>query len=60
MSSAEFAADRTGELGEFFGEIIAGIYDGIRLGAYVNPNGFETVTGRPHQSWDTFFRSLKS
>lgn len=60
MSSAEYAADRIAELGPFFGEIIAGIYDGIRLGAYDNPSDFEAVTGRPHQGWDAFFQSLKA
>lgn len=58
MSSAEYAADRTAELGPFFGAIIAGIYDGIRLGANDTPGDFEAVAGRPHQSWDDYFRSL--
>ena len=59
MSSAEYVEDRTAELGPFVGEIIAGIYDGIRLGDYANAGDFESVTGRPHQSWDAYFSSLQ-
>ena len=58
LTPAEYLADRTGELGDFIGGVIAGIYDGIRLGAYDNPGDFEAVTGRPHQGWDAYFRSL--
>lgn len=60
MSSAEFVADRTAELGDFIGPIIGGIYDGIRLGTYDRPGDFEAVTGRPHQSWDDFFHTLSN
>ncbi|WP_417494394.1 SDR family oxidoreductase [Maricaulis sp.] len=60
LTPAEYLADRTAELGEFLGSIIAGIYDGIRLGAYDNPSDFEAVTGRPHQDWAAYFRSLSS
>lgn len=60
MSSAEYVEDRTAELGPFMGEIIAGIYDGIRLGAYDIPGDYEAVTGRPHQGWGDYFRTLKS
>ncbi|SDB50239.1 SDR family oxidoreductase [Bauldia litoralis] len=58
MSSAAYAADRTAELGPFLGQVIAGIYDGIRLGANDTPGDFEAVAGRPHQGWDDYFRSL--
>ena len=58
MSTEAYLADRTAELGDFIGPIIAGIYDGIRLGAYDNPSDFEAVTGRPHQSWDAYFAAL--
>lgn len=60
MSPAEFIEDRTAELGAFIGPIIGGIYNGIRLGAYDSPGDFEAVTGRPHQSWDTYFASLRA
>ncbi len=58
MSSADFVADRTAELGEFIGPIIGGIYDGVRLGAYDRPGDFEFVKGRSHQSWDAYFHTL--
>ena len=58
MSPEDYVADRTAELGAFFGPIIGGIYDGIRLGAYDAPGDFEAVTGRPHPSWDDYFASL--
>ncbi|MEM5501631.1 SDR family oxidoreductase [Ahrensia kielensis] len=59
MTSAEFIADRTAELGAFIGPIIGGIYEGIRLGIYEEPSDFEAVTGRPHQSWKDYFASLE-
>ncbi len=59
MSSEDFVADRTAELGDFIGPIIGGIYDGIRQGVYDRPGEFETVTGRPHQSWEDFFTSFR-
>ena len=60
VTSAEFAEDRTAELGPFIGAIIAWIYDGIRLGDYDAPGDYEAVTGRPHQGWGDYFRTLKS
>ena len=60
MTSAEFVADRTAELGDFIGPIIGGIYEGIRQGAYDRPGAFAEVTGRPHQSWEHYFSSLRA
>lgn len=60
MSAAAYVEDRIAELGPFFGEIIAGIYDGIRLGAYDTPGDFEVAADRPHQSWEDYFRTLSS
>ena len=58
MSSADFVADRTADLGDFIGPIIGGIYDGIRHGTYDRSGDFETVMGRPHQSWEDYFSAL--
>jgi NAD(P)H dehydrogenase (quinone) len=58
MSPAEYVANRTTELGPFIGPIIAGIYDGIRLGAYDSTGDYEAVTGRPHVGWDDYFSTL--
>lgn len=60
MSAEDYVADRTAELGPFFGPIIAGIYDNIRSGALDIPGDFEAVTGRPHQSWDDYFAALSA
>ena len=59
MSVADYRAERVEELGEFIGSIIAGIYEGIRNGAVDNPSDYEAATGRPHQSWDEYFRSIQ-
>lgn len=58
MTVAEYREDRTAELGEFMGNIIAGIYEGIRNGASDNESHFDKAAGRPHQSWAGYFRQL--
>jgi NAD(P)H dehydrogenase (quinone) len=58
MTPAAYVADRTAELGDFYGPIIAGIYEGIRLGANDTPGDVAAITGRPHQSWDAYFGAL--
>ena len=58
VSFEEFHEQSVGELGEFIGGVIAGIYQGIKQGAVDNASHFELATGRPHQSWDDFFRTL--
>jgi NAD(P)H dehydrogenase (quinone) len=59
MTVAEYREERTNELGEFLGNIIAGIYDGIRNGYHDNESHFEEVAGRPHQTWQDYFAALK-
>ena len=58
MSVADYREERVGELGEFLGNVIAGIYEGIRNGACNNESHFEAAAGRPHESWDEYFRRL--
>ncbi len=58
MSVAEYREERIAELGEFIGTVIAGIYEGIRNGALDRAGDYQAATGRPHQSWDDYFRSL--
>lgn len=60
MTPEEFVADRNAELGDFFGPIIGGIYEGIRQGVYDRPGDYAEVTGRPHQSWENFFSTLRA
>lgn len=59
MSIEEYRDDRTAELGEFMGNIIAGIYEGIRNGAVDNPSHFAQAAGREHLDWKTYFDQLK-
>lgn len=59
MTVSEYRKDRVAELGEFIGNIIAGIYEGIRNGESNNESHFEDAAGRPHQSWEDFFRHQK-
>lgn len=50
--------ERIAELGEFIGSVIAGIYEGIRLGAADNPSHFRQAAGREHQTWESYFGDL--
>ncbi|WP_372733699.1 NAD(P)H-binding protein [Nocardioides sp.] len=58
MSVEEYREDRIAALGEFFGTVIAGIYEGIRDGVHDTASDFEEASGRPHQSWEDFFATL--
>ncbi len=58
MSFDDYLVDRIDELGEFIGTVVAGIYQGIREGAYDTKGDFEAAAGRPHQSWDDYFSAL--
>ncbi|OSP56152.1 SDR family oxidoreductase [Pseudoruegeria sp. SK021] len=58
MSVEAYKADRIAELGDFIGTVIAGIYHGIRVGALNNPSDYNRAAGRPHQSWQTYFKAL--
>lgn len=60
MSVAEYREERVAELGEFIGTVIAGIYEGIRNGALDRTSDYPAATGRPHQRWDDYFRSLET
>ena len=60
MTVDEYRAERVAELGEFLGTVIAGIYEGIRLGASNHPSQYQQAAGRAHQSWEDYFQRLKS
>jgi len=60
MSVDEYRDERVNELGPFLGGVIAGIYEGIRLGALDVPSDYEAAAGRPHQSWNHYFETLRS
>jgi NAD(P)H dehydrogenase (quinone) len=59
ITSEDFAADRSAELGDLFGPIIGGIYEGIRQNIYDRPGRYCGVTGRPHQSWADYFSTFR-
>ena len=59
MTFEDYRRDRVAELGEFIGGIIAGIYQGIQQGALNQPSHFKQVVGREHQSWTSYFQSLR-
>ncbi len=60
VSVEAYRQERTAELGEFLGGVIAGIYEGIRMGAYDNPSHYFEAAGRPHQTWADYFERLRS
>lgn len=59
MSVEAYAAERKAELGEFMGTVIAGIYAGIRKGAYAGPSDFTVATGREHLSPEAMIREAR-
>ncbi|NNE68789.1 MAG: SDR family oxidoreductase [Rhodothermales bacterium] len=58
MTVEEYRRDRVAELGEFIGGVIAGIYEGIRLGAFDSESDYAQAAGRAHQDWDDYFEQL--
>ncbi|WP_166425556.1 SDR family oxidoreductase [Paraglaciecola sp. 20A4] len=56
----EYRADRIAELGEFIGEVITGIYQGIREGKQDNPSHYFAAAGREHESWQSYFARVKA
>ena len=60
ITPEEYRKERIAELGEFLGNIIAGIYQGIRDGKFNNLSHYAEAAGRDHQSWETYFKALKN
>ena len=58
MSVEDYLVERTKELGEFMGNIIAGIYSGIRNGDTVFESDFAKAAGREHISWKSYFSEI--
>ncbi len=50
MSVDAYEKERKQALGDFIGGVIAGIYTGIRDGAYNIPSDYETAADRPYKS----------
>ncbi len=59
MTVDEYRKERVAELGDFIGGVIAGIYEGISMGANDNPSQFFEATGREHQSWSDYFANFQ-
>ena len=59
LTVEEYLHERVAELGEFMGNIISGIYQGIREGKSNNTSHFLEAAGRDHQTWKTYFESIK-
>lgn len=58
LTVEEYQADRVAELGDFIGTVIAGIYQGIALGALENESHYQQASGRSHQTWQDYFASI--
>lgn len=58
ISVEKFKEERIAELGEFIGSVIAGIYQGISEGKVDNVSNYHEATGREHQGWNEYFKSL--
>ncbi|MEM7375559.1 MAG: SDR family oxidoreductase [Bacteroidota bacterium] len=56
MSVEAYQADRIEAWGEFMGGIIAAIYASIRNGDSQVNSSFQQAAGRPHISWEEYFR----
>lgn len=54
-----YEKERKAALGEFLGTVIAGIYEGIKIGANDVSSDFEKAAGRPHKSPVEIIKALK-
>ena len=50
VSVSAYEAERKAALGDFIGSVIAGIYEGIKIGAQNVPSDYEKAAGRAHKS----------
>lgn len=59
MSIEAYRVDRIAATNEFFGGVIASIYESIGRGDFDLPSDFEAAAGRPHISWSSYFQQIK-
>lgn len=59
VSAEAYEKERKEELGDFIGTVIAGIYDGIKIGVNDVKSDFEKATGRPHKSIIEIMKEFK-
>lgn len=60
VSIEEYATERKKELGDFLGTVIAGIYEGINMGANNVSSDYEKAAGLPHKSPLEMIKAFKS
>ena len=60
MSVEAYENERKQALGDFLGTIIAGIYEGIKIGANDVSSDFEKATGRPHKTPLDMIQEIKN
>lgn len=60
VSVAAYEQERKEALGEFLGTVIAGIYEGIRIGANDVSSDFEKAAGRPHRTPLQMIQDIKN
>lgn len=59
VSVEAYEKERKAALGDFIGTVIAGIYNGIKIGVNNVPSDFEKAAGRPHKSTLEIMRAFK-
>lgn len=59
VSVEAYTRERKAELGDFIGTVIAGIYNGIKIGVNDVQSDFEKATGRPHKSTLEIMKAFK-
>jgi NAD(P)H dehydrogenase (quinone) len=60
VSVKDYATERKKELGDFLGTVIAGIYEGINMGANNVTSDYEKAAGRPHKSPLEMIKAFKN
>lgn len=60
VSVEAYEKERKAELGDFIGTVIAGIYEGIRIGVNDVLSDFEKIMGRPHLSTLEIMKNFKA
>lgn len=60
ISIDAYRKERQAALGDFLGTVIAGIYEGIRMGEYDGNSDYTNVTNRAHHSIEEMISEFKS
>ncbi len=60
VSIEDYAKERKKELGDFMGTVIAGIYEGINMGANNVSSDYEKAASRPHKTPLEMIRAFKN